>query len=135
MRSLQIPTQRKKEPYYLYNIEGQPVVHNQGTINFEVWHLKVKIQGTWNSLDLDITRLGSTSIILGMNWLQKNNPKINWWQWKIELGKGIAMAVEVAPLLPPIYHEYQELVEERAEALSPHQPWDYEIKLKDDAHL
>ena len=45
------------------------------------------------------------------------------------------MAVEVAPLLLPIYQEYQELIEEQAEALPPHRLWDHEIKLKDDAHL
>ncbi|KAF4455361.1 pol polyprotein, partial [Fusarium austroafricanum] len=46
--------------------------------NKEIDHLKVLIQGKNQGVDFDILPLGPTDILLGMPWLKRVNPHIDW---------------------------------------------------------
>ena len=59
----------------IYNVNGTP--NKLGQIRTKV-ELPIKIGG-WNIREeLYVTHLGKNEIILGFDWLQKHNPRINW---------------------------------------------------------
>lgn len=76
---LQLPWKKKKDPYPLLNAEGQLFDYNDGVIDQETDHLKVDIQGRSQNISCDIIPLGErTDILLGMPWLERENPHIDW---------------------------------------------------------
>ncbi|KAL9570381.1 hypothetical protein ACKAV7_005460 [Fusarium commune] len=70
---------KKREPYPLFNAEGQLFDYNDGIVDQEIDHLKVFIQGRNQGIDFDILPLDKeVDILLGINWLRRKNPHINW---------------------------------------------------------
>ena len=59
----------------VYNVNGTP--NKLGQIRTKV-ELPIEIGGRNIKEELYITHLGKNEIILGFDWLQKHNPRINW---------------------------------------------------------
>lgn len=76
---LKLPWRKKQSPYPLINAEGQLFDYNDGIIDQEIDHLKVFIQGKNQGIDFDILPLDQeVDILLGIDWLRKKNPHIDW---------------------------------------------------------
>jgi len=75
---LKLPWKEKKQPYWLSNAEGEPFSYEGGRIAYEIDHLKVFIQERNTGIDFDVLPLESSDLILGLPWLRRFNPHINW---------------------------------------------------------
>jgi hypothetical protein len=75
---LGLATNRKRHPYQLRSAEGGLVQYNQGSIDQETAHLEIRIQGRTTPTAFDITEIGDWDIILGIPWLRKWNPQVDW---------------------------------------------------------
>lgn len=78
VNSTQVPCKMKHAPIELYNAEGKKFSYNNGIIDKETDHLEVTIQGQTASLQFDLLPISKFDAILGLTWLQKYNPIINW---------------------------------------------------------
>jgi hypothetical protein len=151
--------QRKKEnPYRLTMADGTPTEQDDGWIRKELHQAELKINGHRERLSMDITQI-KHDIILGMGWLRKHNPSINWKTGILEFPncshgtkmggrspskvpfakaiwvrlKGRMLAQTDIEELPSEYKEYSELFTEKEgkAALPEHQPWDHRIPIKE----
>ena len=68
----------KDEPYRLSNFEGNSVTYGDGMVAFETPPIPVKILGEDDILNFDITKTGEHEVILGIPWLRRKNPRIDW---------------------------------------------------------
>ncbi|PNP57200.1 hypothetical protein FNYG_15277 [Fusarium nygamai] len=76
---LRLPWRKKSLPYPLVNAEGQLFDYNDGIIDQETDHLNIFIEGQNQQVDFDIIPLGEdVHMILGMSWLIRENPHIDW---------------------------------------------------------
>ncbi|KAL9572139.1 hypothetical protein ACKAV7_003717 [Fusarium commune] len=76
---LGLPWRKKQLSYRLVNAEGQYFDYNNGIVDQEIDHLKVLIGGKNQGISFDIIPLGENmDILLGMNWLRRQNPHIDW---------------------------------------------------------
>ncbi|KAH7471513.1 hypothetical protein FOMA001_g13026 [Fusarium oxysporum f. sp. matthiolae] len=76
---LGLPWKKKRLSYRLVNAEGQYFDYNNGIVDQEIDHLKVRIGGKNQGISFDIIPLGENmDILLGMNWLRRQNPHIDW---------------------------------------------------------
>ena len=80
------PTFLKKEPYCLLLVDETPTIHNKGWVHHETRKLGLGIEGHLEYLKFDMTKLASEDAILGLPWLRKANPQINWSKPSIRLG-------------------------------------------------
>lgn len=78
-----ILTQKLQHPIPVFNVDNTP--NKEGTITEEV-HLPVIIGNDKRTLQFYVTGIGREDIILGLPWLQDENPKhIDWKTGRIEL--------------------------------------------------
>jgi hypothetical protein len=63
------------------NMDGTE--NKQGTIQYYM-DLELQVNGKTNMEQFLITGLGNQKIILGLPWLQKHNPEINWKEGKLQ---------------------------------------------------
>jgi hypothetical protein len=75
---LSLATDRKLNPYQLRSAEGGLVQYNRGRIDEETAPLHIRIQRRTTPTQFDITEIGEWDIILGIPWLRKWNPTIDW---------------------------------------------------------
>ena len=75
---VQIPL---RKPLPVYNVDGTP--NKKGTITHKV-KLDLEIGDRVRTETLYVTGLGRQKIILGFDWLQENNPDINWQTGRIK---------------------------------------------------
>jgi hypothetical protein len=68
---------KKRYPYFLAVGDGRLVNSNGGEIVYETT-VQLEINGQAKKTTLDVTNIGDTDIILGLPWLQRNNPRIDW---------------------------------------------------------
>jgi hypothetical protein len=54
------------------------VAENGGTVIKETTLIPVDIQGYWERINFDITRTSTYDAVLGLSWLEKHNPTINY---------------------------------------------------------
>jgi len=73
-----IPWTKKKDPYGLRTVEGDSVSYGAGTVDKETESLHMSVLGRSETITLDITETADHNIILGIPWLRKNNPRIDW---------------------------------------------------------
>lgn len=69
---------QKEEPYQLRTVEGEAVSYGNGTIEIKTVHLWMEGYGRREQITLDITEIRDKDIILGIPWLRKSNPRIDW---------------------------------------------------------
>src|SRR5271154_7105841 len=147
-RRHQIPTQRKQTPYPLKMIDGTPV-KGKGEVDEETSELTLWIKGHEEKIKLDLVDFSLYDLILGIPWLEKHNPEIDWGKrtmqfprcnctnttpfegvvWARPQGNALAATQQ---LYPPEYADFAELFQEGppGTTLPKHQPWDHEIPLQ-----
>ena len=148
LRKLGKQTRTKEKPYELRLADG--TLTDQGMVKQETPELEMKIQGHDERIVFDVVDIRYEAI-LGIPWLEKHNPRINWRQRRMEFPNcecgysrervPFTTAVWVRPKegtlavtdqCPPEYQEFEELFkdEKTSLALPKHQPWDHEIPLE-----
>ena len=78
VHSIQAPCKMKTTPVELYNAEGKKFSYNNGIVDQETDHLDVTINGQTASLQFDLLPVKKYDAILGLAWLKKYNPIIDW---------------------------------------------------------
>lgn len=73
-----IPWEMKREPYSLSTFDGQEVIYSNGIIDMETDHLCVIFDDHDETIQFDITDTAKYELILGILWLRKINPQIDW---------------------------------------------------------
>nr|XP_036581414.1 reverse transcriptase domain protein [Colletotrichum truncatum]KAF6789765.1 reverse transcriptase domain protein [Colletotrichum truncatum] len=74
----EIPWNQKQNPYRLRNVEGKEVEYGGGSIDQETAQLPLLYYGHQELISLDITEIGNHDVILGIPWLRRHNPQIDW---------------------------------------------------------
>ena len=77
MRRAGLTPQRRKQPYPLQVANGQPMP-GEDQITHEVIRVPLQIQQHLEEIDLDVFEMATHDIILGLPWLRKHNPWIDW---------------------------------------------------------
>lgn len=78
VNKLGLPYQEKEHPYSLATVDGKPIDYEGGRVRLETAQLRMTIGGRTESVQFDITNTGKHQVVLGLPWLQKSNPKIDW---------------------------------------------------------
>ena len=68
---------RKRVPYPLTTADGTLIASNQGMVTQEAG-VTLETQGRTSKETLDVTNIGDTDVILGLPWLRKHQPRIDW---------------------------------------------------------
>lgn len=76
-KRLQQQCRKKAKPYPLNMADGTPVEYGGGWIREELRVVRLEIEGHQEQIDLDIAPI-KYDIILGIKWLQKHGPAIDW---------------------------------------------------------
>lgn len=75
VKQLGLIEQKLSKPIKVYNVDGTPnalgYIRNFVTVDLD-------IEGRKQREELLVTQLGKQDLILGINWLQKHNPRIDW---------------------------------------------------------
>ncbi|KAI5121007.1 hypothetical protein M0805_005953 [Coniferiporia weirii] len=133
-----IPTKPLAHPIQVRNVDGTPNQH--GTITQFTWRL-IKIGGRSITTTFLVTSLGKEDVILGLPWLKRHNPTINWTTGTLSINK-VTTATTLArehtkptlPLeiqIPSKYHEYLHIFQKKAAECFPiSQPYNHAIDLK-----
>lgn len=147
-KRLRITGHRKEEPYPLVLATGAAT----NGVTMETGEIRMDIGEHEENIDFDIAPLGTHEVILGMSWIRKHNPTINWETGQITLdkckcpsnayrtrktlcviAKESGYQAQDPPLsqIPVIYQEYADLFKEEKDtkALPKEQPWDHVIPL------
>jgi hypothetical protein len=140
-----IPYTCIREPYDLRTIEGLTF---QNSVTHETQKGKLEIPGAVRETQFDITRIAEgQDIILGLPWLEKENPQIDWKKQTVSIPSGnpnveylAAMAREAAREefpkgevlchVPQEYRHFLKIFNEPKEYKPQHHPWDHEINLE-----
>ncbi|KAF8546396.1 hypothetical protein OG21DRAFT_1427125 [Imleria badia] len=75
LSSINFPLERLPKPIFAHNVDGTP--NSKGTIQWKA-HTHARFNHYQENLDLMVLSLGQRQIILGMSWLRKWNPCIDW---------------------------------------------------------
>ncbi|RXW20770.1 hypothetical protein EST38_g5090 [Candolleomyces aberdarensis] len=75
------PLTRLKKPMKVFNVDGTP--NKEGRIT-HFTRLKLTINGKKKRTAFLVTRLGKEEVILGLPWLKKENPVIDWQEGTLE---------------------------------------------------
>ncbi|KAI5115318.1 hypothetical protein M0805_005320 [Coniferiporia weirii] len=135
-----IPTKPLTHPIQVQNVDGTPNQHR--TITQFTWRL-IKIGGRSITTTFLVTSLGKEDVILGLPWLKRHNPTINWTAGTISINKvttATTLAQEHAKptqplkiMIPPKYHKYLHIFQKKATERFPiTRPYDHAIDLKPD---
>ena len=76
-REWELRLNRKKHPYLLITGDGKPVDSHQGRVIHDTI-VCMEALGQKETIKFDVTNTGNSDIILGIPWLQRNNPHIDW---------------------------------------------------------
>jgi hypothetical protein len=148
----------KENPYRLTMADGSPTEHGDGWVRTELKKVELRIETHTEEISLDITAI-KYDIVLGISWLEKHNPTINWKTRTLEFPNcshgtetgdrsspkvPFARAIWVRPVgrmlagtsieeLPPEYKDFEKLFTEKEgkAALPEHKPWDHKIPIKE----
>ncbi|KAI5115588.1 hypothetical protein M0805_009435 [Coniferiporia weirii] len=116
-----IPTKPLAHPIHVRNVDGTPNQH--GTITRFTWRL-IKIGRRSITTTFLVTSLGKEDVILGLPWLKRHNPAIDWTAGTISINK-VTTATTLArehikpsqPLettIPSQYHKYLHIFQKTA---------------------
>ena len=77
-RRNEVPVQGKKDPYQLTVVDGTPLSKDEGQVMKETKSLRLSVHGTTIRTEkFDLVRIPH-KVILGLPWLEKQNPRIDW---------------------------------------------------------
>uniref|UniRef100_A0A183CNF3 RNA-directed DNA polymerase n=1 Tax=Globodera pallida TaxID=36090 RepID=A0A183CNF3_GLOPA len=134
-----IPTKKKKSARRVQVIDGRPIAN--GLIERECT-FQVIMNDHVEEITCDVAPLGRHTVVLGIPWLKKHNPKINWSQGTLEFDSEYCVAeclcedcnaIEggVVGQLPEEYVEFKDVfVAKEVDRLPPHRPYDLKIELE-----
>jgi hypothetical protein len=81
-------TQLKAHPYPLMVVDGEPISTNEGMVTYETVPLEmVMLRGHKETIQFDIVHMDNHACILGVPWLKKHNPQIDWWKEKVVMSQ------------------------------------------------
>ncbi|KAI5116705.1 hypothetical protein M0805_009206 [Coniferiporia weirii] len=116
-----IPTKPLTHPIQVRNVDGTPNQH--GTITQFTWRL-IKIGGQSITTTFLITSLGKEDVILGLPWLKRHNPAIDWTAGTISINKvttattlakeHVKPTLPLKTMIPPHYHNYLHIFQKKA---------------------
>jgi hypothetical protein len=76
---LKLKTEVTDEPYSLTTVNGEPINDEQGLIDVRTTHVIFEMQeGHMEYITFDVAPIGKHEVILGMPWMEKHNPTIDW---------------------------------------------------------
>jgi len=71
--------QLKKEPYPLFVVDGEAISSNNGMVTQETVPLTmVTLRGHTEQIQFDVINMENHAMILGMPWLKRHNPRVDW---------------------------------------------------------
>ena len=76
---------QKKDLYPLVTISGDLILYGDGMIYLETGPVELEIKGRNVVVSFDVLPLGKDKAVLGIPFLWKYNPKINWITGDIEI--------------------------------------------------
>ena len=77
-RRNKVPVQGKKDPYQLTVVDGTPLSKDKGQVMKETKSLRLSVYGTMiRTEEFNLVRIPH-KVILGLPWLEKQNPRIDW---------------------------------------------------------
>jgi len=109
IKRMGLPYRQKENPYPLVTISGNPILYRDGMIHFKTGPIKVIIEEQEVVISFNILLLGKDKAVLGMPFLQKFNPKINWSIGIVELGATYTEAKKKLSYILKRYHKYKKL--------------------------
>ncbi|KAI5116943.1 hypothetical protein M0805_001499 [Coniferiporia weirii] len=135
-----IPTRPLQQLIQVRNVDRTPNQH--GTITQFTWRL-IKIGGRSITTTFLVTSLGKEDVILGLPWLKRHNPAINWTAGTISINKvttattlareHVKPALPLETMIPTHYHNYLHIFQKKAAERFPiARPYDHAIDLKTD---
>ena len=95
-----IRTKPLEKPIMAKNVDN--TINRQGCITSYV-ELPIKLGETEHTERFLVTALGHHEIILGLPWLAKHNPKVNWETREITLGVTVRPGIPLFSLCHPMY--------------------------------
>ena len=78
-----IPYQQKERPYQLSAADGKTFSYGKGMVNLETLELDTRTEVSKEKITFDITDIGSDTVILGIDWLERNDPDIDWKEMRV----------------------------------------------------
>jgi transposase InsO family protein len=79
-----VPLQKKEKPENIYLIDGNK--HSAGKVIYETKPLTLKIgHNHQETIKFNVSQFPETPVILGLSWLKKNNPDVDWVNHHINL--------------------------------------------------
>ena len=73
-----LPVRTKKEPYDLIAINGSSLPSENGGVDKETLPLPVAIKPHHEEITFDVLSMARHDVVLGIAWLEKHNPSVNW---------------------------------------------------------
>lgn len=92
-----LKTTKLKKSIQVHNVDGTE--NQQGLITHQL-DAALDIEGTQDEVTFLVTNLGREHVILGLPWLRKENPKIDWTQGLIEVGINLVNDEEIFTTMP-----------------------------------
>ena len=93
-----IRTFKKEKPYPLFLVDGETIGENKGMVTQETGKLSMTVaRGHTEDIQLDVVTMGTHMIILGMPWLRKHNPQIDWIRERITMSQCQCRSNNMAP--------------------------------------
>ena len=132
VRENNIPTHPLKQPILVKNVDGSQ--NKEGIISQYVWK-PLQLGNRVAYTQLLVTTIGKEEIILGLPWLQKTNPQIDWAQSTIQINQAefdrVYFPKEQKPQYPAYCKPWAKVFEKKAAERFPNpRPYDHAIDLK-----
>ena len=156
LRKLRLRTRALEKRIMVGNVDGSP---NQTPFITHYTMLPMKLGSIYMNERCLVIQLGTEDLILGLDWLRRHNPEINWATGQITIKptrinvgritispqiinnistklaqeKHKPKDVNLLEQIPKEYHEYLKVFEKQASHRLPeHRIWDHEINLRAD---
>ena len=115
VREYNIPTHPLKRPILVKNVDGSQ--NKEGIISQYVWK-PLQLGNRVAYTQLLVTTIGKEEIILGLPWLRKTNPQINWAQSTIQINQAefdrVYFPKEQKPQYPAYCKPWAKVFEKKA---------------------
>ena len=85
IRRMGLPHRQKENLYPLVMISGDLILYGNGIIHLKTGPVKLEIKGQKAVVSFNVLLLGKDKAVLGMSFLQKFNPKIDWITKEVEI--------------------------------------------------
>ena len=137
---------QKRKPITVEVIDGREI--SSGAITHEA-RLRLRYADQTEEATFDVTKLGHNNLVLGLPWLERTNPQIDWSTKSVHRAEGTTTTSDTidessrpadkkntATGVPDYCRKFVHLFEKgAAESLPPHRPYDCKIDLKPGAEL